>query len=139
MVVARKKKIAAKKKATVAVKEKTSRITTAETDDWRSDMLAEIRSIIKEVVPDAIEEMKWRGVLVWSHGGMICTGESYKAYVKMTFAKGAALPDPHQLFNASLEGNTRRAIDIYEGGKINKAALKALIRAAVTLNLSKKR
>jgi hypothetical protein len=109
-----------------------------ELDDWRGATLARIRALIKQADPEVIEEVKWRGVPVWSHDGIICTGETYKKAVKMTFAKGAALDDPSGLFNASLEGNTRRAIDIHEGDKINEKALKALIRAAVDLNTSKK-
>lgn len=105
--------------------------------DWRGEMLARLRALIKDADPDVVEELKWRGVPVWSHDGIICTGETYKAVVKMTFAKGAALKDPAGLFNSSLEGSTRRAIDIREGDKINEKALKALIRAAVTLNASK--
>lgn len=108
-----------------------------ELGDWRGQMLARIRALIKEADPEIVEEWKWRGVPVWEHDGIICTGETYKAVVKMTFAKGAALKDPKNLFNSSLEGNTRRAIDIREGEKINEAALKALIREAVTLNKSK--
>ena len=107
--------------------------------DWRGEMLARIRRLIKEADPDVIEEWKWRGVPVWEHDGIICTGETYKAVVKTTFAKGASLDDPSGLFNASLEGNMRRAIDFREGDKINEKALKALIRAAVTLNASKKK
>lgn len=109
----------------------------AELGDWRGQTLARIRTIIKAADPAIVEEWKWRGVPVWSLGGIICTGETYKKVVKMTFAKGASLPDPAGLFNSSLEGNTRRAIDIPEGGKINEKALKALIRAAVELNSSK--
>ena len=105
--------------------------------DWRGEMLARLRALIKEADPDVVEEWKWRGVPVWSHDGIICTGETYKAVVKLTFAKGAALKDPAGLFNSSLEGNTRRAIDFREGEKVNEKALKALIRAAVTLNSSK--
>jgi hypothetical protein len=108
-----------------------------ELDDWRGKMLGRLRALVKEADPDVVEEWKWRGVPVWSHDGIICTGETYKAVVKMTFAKGAALKDPSGIFNSSLEGNTRRAIDFREGEKINEAALKALIRAAVTLNKSK--
>jgi hypothetical protein len=104
--------------------------------DWRGETLARIRSIIKQAAPKVVEEWKWRGVPVWEHDGIICTGETYKAVVKMTFAKGAALDDPSGLFNSSLEGNVRRAIDIQEGDKINEKALKALIRAAVELNVS---
>jgi hypothetical protein len=105
--------------------------------DWRGETLARIRAIIKQADPDVVEEVKWRGVPVWSHAGIICTGETYKAAVKMTFAKGAALADPSGLFNASLDGNVRRAIDIHEGEKINEKALKALIREAVALNTAK--
>jgi hypothetical protein len=108
-----------------------------ELDDWRGEMLGRIRGLIKEADPDVVEEWKWRGVPVWEHDGIICTGETYKAVVKMTFAKGAALHDPAGLFNSSLEGNVRRAIDFQEGAKINEKALKALIRAAVELNTSK--
>jgi hypothetical protein len=105
-----------------------------ELGDWRGEKLAHIRKLIKEADPDVVEEWKWRGVPVWYHAGMICTGETHKNVVKMTFAKGASLPDPSGLFNASLDGNTRRAIDIREGDKINEKALKALIRAAIALN-----
>ena len=108
-----------------------------ELGDWRGEMLARLRTLIKEAVPDVVEEWKWRGVPVWYRDGMICTGETYKKAVKMTFAKGAALDDPSSLFNASLEGNTRRAIDFHEGAAIDEAALKALIRAAVALNASR--
>ncbi len=108
-----------------------------ELGDWRGETLARIRKLIKEADPEMVEEWKWRGVPVWEHGGIICTGESYKALVKLTFAKGAALEDPSKLFNSSLDGNVRRAIDISEGEKINEKALKALIREAVTLNTSK--
>ena len=107
--------------------------------DWRGEMLARLRGLIKQAVPDVVEEWKWRGVPVWYRDGMICTGETYKTIVKMTFAKGAALKDPSGLFNSSLDGNTRRAIDFHEGEKINEKALKALVRAAVTLNTSKAR
>lgn len=107
-----------------------------ELDDWRGETLARIRKLVKEADPDVVEEWKWRGVPVWYHDGMVCTGEAYKNMVKMTFAKGASLQDPSGLFNSSLDGNTRRAIDIYEGDKINEKALKALIRAAVALNTS---
>jgi hypothetical protein len=110
-----------------------------ELGDWRGEMLARLRALIKQADPDVVEEWKWRGVPVWSHDGLICTGETYKSVVKMTFAKGAALKDPSRLFNSSLEGNVRRAIDFHEGETINEAALKALIRAAVTLNTSKAR
>jgi hypothetical protein len=105
-----------------------------ELSDWRGDTLARIRTIMKQADPEVIEEWKWRGVPVWSHAGIICTGETYKNVVKMTFAKGASLDDPSGLFNSSLEGNTRRAIDFHEGDKIDEKALKALIRAAVALN-----
>ena len=108
-----------------------------ELNDWRGETLARVRSLIKEADPEAIEEWKWRGVPVWSHAGILCTGETYKTAVELTFAKGAALEDPTGLFNSSLEGNTRRAIDIHEGDAIDAAALKALIRAAVALNTSK--
>ena len=108
-----------------------------ELGDWRGEMLKQIRGLIKEADPDVVEEWKWRGVPVWEHDGIICTGETYKAVVKMTFAKGAALDDPAGLFNSSLEGNVRRAIDFHEGEKINEKALKTLIRAAVALNASK--
>jgi len=116
-----------------------------ELNDWRGKTLARVRTIIKEADPDVVEEVKWRkpsnsmrGVPVWEHEGIICTGETYKNAVKMTFARGASLPDPSRLFNSSLEGNMRRAIDIHEGDKINEKALKTLIRAAVTLNKSKR-
>ena len=108
-----------------------------ELGDWRGKMLGRLRALVKEADPSVVEEWKWRGVPVWSHDGLICTGETYKTVVKMTFAKGAALKDPSRLFNSSLEGNTRRAIDFHEGDKIDEAALKTLIRAAVTLNKSK--
>jgi len=110
-----------------------------ELGDWRGAMLARVRALIREADPEVVEEWKWRGVPVWSHAGIICTGETYKAVVKMTFAKGASLEDPSGLFNSSLEGNTRRAIDIHEGDKINEKALKALIRNAVALNTAKKK
>jgi hypothetical protein len=109
-----------------------------ELNDWRGETLARIRALIRQADPDVVEEWKWRGVPVWSHAGIICTGETYKNVVKMTFAKGAALEDPAGLFNASLEGNTRRAIDFHEGDKIDEKALKALIRAAVSLNTQKR-
>ena len=108
-----------------------------ELGDWRGDMLGRLRRLIKEADPDVVEEWKWRGVPVWSHAGLICIGETYKSVVKMTFAKGASLDDPSGLFNSSLDGNTRRAIDFREGEKINEEALKTLVRAAVTLNKSK--
>ncbi|MES1172331.1 MAG: DUF1801 domain-containing protein [Bacteroidota bacterium] len=111
----------------------------AELGDWRGETLGRIRAIIKQADPDVVEEWKWMGTPVWSHAGIICTGESYKKVVKMTFAKGASLADPARLFNSSLEGNTRRAIDIEEGEKINAPALKALIRAAVALNVTPKK
>jgi hypothetical protein len=107
-----------------------------ELSDWRGETLARVRTLIKQADPDVVEEWKWRGVPVWSHAGIICTGETYKNVVKMTFAKGASLEDPSGLFNASLEGNTRRAIDIHRGDTIDEEALKALIRAAVALNTS---
>ena len=107
-----------------------------ELSDWRGEMLARVRMLINQAVPDVVEEWKWRGVPVWSHAGIICTGETYKHAVKMTFAKGASLEDPSGLFNSSLEGNTRRAIDFHEGNKIDEKALEALIRAAVALNTS---
>jgi hypothetical protein len=110
-----------------------------ELGDWRGAMLSRLRTLVKEADTEVVEEWKWRGVPVWEHDGMICTGETYKSIVKMTFAKGAALKDPSGLFNSSLEGNTRRAIDFHEGEKINEKALKALVRAAVTLNTSKAR
>jgi hypothetical protein len=109
-----------------------------ELGDWRGETLARVRSLIKQADPEVVEEWKWRGVPVWSHAGIICTGETYKAVVKMTFAKGASLEDPSGLFNASLEGNTRRAIDLHEGDRIDEKALKALIRAAVARNTRKK-
>jgi len=101
---------------------------------WRGETLARMRTLILEAEPEAIEEWKWRGTPVWSHNGIICTGESYKAVVKLTFAKGASLPDPKGIFNSSLEGNTRRAIDIHEGEKVDAKAFKALVKAAVELN-----
>jgi hypothetical protein len=110
-----------------------------ELGDWRGEMLARVRKVIKQAVPDVVEEWKWRGVPVWEYAGIICTGETYKAVVKMTFAKGASLDDPSGLFNSSLDGNTRRAIDIHEGDKLDEKALKALIRAAVALNTSTKK
>ena len=108
-----------------------------ELSDWRGETLVRVRNLIRQADPEVVEEWKWRGVPVWSHDGLICTGETYKNVVKMTFAKGAALKDPSRLFNSSLDGNTRRAIDFHEGEKINEEALKTLIRAAVTLNKSK--
>ena len=136
------------KKATTTVKKKSSskeegdspsRLIDArinELSDWRGETLARVRTLIKQADPEVVEEWKWRGVPVWSHAGIICTGETYKNVVKMTFAKGAALEDPSGLFNSSLEGNTRRAIDLHEGDRIDEKALKALIRAAVALNTS---
>jgi hypothetical protein len=105
-----------------------------ELGDWRGEMLARLRALIKDVDPDVVEEWKWRGVPTWYHDGIICTGETYKSVVKATFAKGASLKDPSHLFTSSLEGNVRRAIDFHEGEKVNERALKALIRAAVALN-----
>jgi len=110
-----------------------------ELGDWRGKMLGRIRALMREADPEVVEEWKWRGVPVWSHDGLICTGETYKAVVKMTFARGASLKDPSRLFNSSLEGNTRRAIDFREGDTIDEAALKTLIRAAVTLNKSRQK
>jgi hypothetical protein len=111
----------------------------AELGDWRGETLAHVRALIRQAVPEVVEEWKWRGVPVWYHNGMICTGETYKNVVKLTFAKGAALEDPSGLFNSSLEGNARRAIDIHEGEDMDEDALKALIRAAAALNGSKAR
>src|SRR5579863_10590775 len=127
-----------KKDATKASESPSHRIDARirELGDWRGEMLSKIRTLIKQVDPDVVEEWKWRGVPTWYHDGIICTGETYKNVVKMTFAKGAALDDPKHLFNSSLEGNIRRAIDFHEGEKINATALKALIRAAVALNQS---
>jgi len=105
--------------------------------DWRGETLARVRALIHEAVPEVVEEWKWRGTPVWSHGGILCTGETYKSVVKLTFAKGASLPDPAGLFNSSLEGNTRRAIDIPEGAKLDAAAFKALVQAAAALNGTK--
>lgn len=110
-----------------------------ELGDWRGRMLSRLRTLIRQADPEAIEEWKWRGVPVWSHSGMICTGETYKNIVKLTFAKGASLEDPSGLFNSSLDGNVRRAIDFHEGDKIDEKALQALVRAAVALNASKAR
>ena len=107
-----------------------------ELDDWRGKTLSHVRVLIKQAVPEVVEEWKWRGVPVWYHDGMICTGETYKAVVKLTFAKGASLKDPSRLFNSSLEGNIRRAIDIHEGDEINEDAFKKLVRAAAALNRS---
>ena len=111
----------------------------AELGDWRGKTLSQLRALIKQADPEVVEEWKWRGVPVWSHHGMICTGETYRNVVKMTFAKGAALEDPSGLFNSSLDGNIRRAIDFHEGEKIDETALKALVRAAVELNASRVR
>ena len=108
-----------------------------ELDDWRGEMLGRLRALVKKADPDVVEEWKWRGVPTWEHDGILCTGETYKSVVKMTFAKGASLPDPAGLFNSSLEGNTRRAIDFHEGEKVDAKALQALVRAAVKLNQSK--
>ena len=110
-----------------------------ELGDWRGETLARLRALIREADPEVVETWKWRGVPVWEHGGIICTGESYKAVVKLTFAKGAALDDPSKLFNSSLDGNVRRAIDIHEDDKLDEAAFKKLVRAAVALNKSKAR
>ena len=110
-----------------------------ELSDWRGDVLARIRRLIKQTVPDVVEEWKWRGVPTWEHEGIICTGETYKDKVKLTFAKGASLDDPSGLFNSSLDGNVRRAIDIHEDDKINERALKSLVRAAAALNESSRR
>ena len=110
----------------------------AELGDWRGKALARVRKVIHQADPDVVEEVKWRGVPVWSHDGIVCTGETYKNHVKMTFAQGASLDDPAGLFNSSLDGNTRRAIDLHEGDEIDEAALKALFRAAVALNTAKK-
>lgn len=109
----------------------------AELGDWRGEMLAKVRSVIHDADPEVVEEWKWRGVPTWYHDGIVCTGETYKEVVKMTFAKGASLDDPKRLFNSSLEGNVRRAIDLREGDKVDTRALKALIKAAVALNESK--
>ena len=132
------------KKTTAAIKEakadtSASQLIDArikELTDWRGETLARVRALIKQADPEVVEEWKWRGVPVWSHDGIICTGETYKSAVKLTFAKGASVEDPAGLFNSSLEGTTRRAIDIHEGDKINEKALKALIRAAIALNTS---
>ena len=110
----------------------------AELGDWRGETLARMRKLIKEADPDVVEEWKWMGTPVWSHDGIICTGESYKSVVKLTFAKGASLKDPNRLFNSSLDGNVRRAIDIHEGEEVDATAFKALVRQAVTLNISDK-
>ena len=127
-------------KAPIAVESASVRIDEKikELADWRGKMLARLRKVIHEADPTIVEEWKWRGTPVWSHAGIVCTGETYKSVVKMTFAKGAALPDPAGLFNSSLDGNVRRAIDIHEGEKVDEAALKVLIRAAVALNVTSK-
>jgi hypothetical protein len=125
------------KKSATARSESPSRLIDAkirELDDWRGTMLARVRTLIKQADPGVVEEWKWRGVPVWSHDGLICTGETYKSIVKLTFAKGASLKDPAGLFNSSLAGNTRRAIDLHEGDEIDEVAFKALIRAAAALN-----
>jgi len=130
------------KKSTAAEGDSPSRLIDGrikELQDWRGKTLAHIRALIKQADPEVVEEWKWRGVPVWSHDGIICTGETYKSIVKLTFAKGASLPDPAGLFNSSLEGNTRRAIDIHEGEDIDEAAFKTLIRAAAALDSSKGR
>src|SRR6188768_1961741 len=135
-------KSAVTKKSATTKEESPSKLIDArikELGDWRGRTLAQVRALIKQAVPDVVEEWKWRGVPVWSHDGIICTGETYKSAVKLTFAKGASLKDPRGLFNSSLEGNTRRAIDIHEGVEINADAFKTLIRAAVALNRSKAR
>ena len=124
------KKSVAAESASASIDEKIEKL-----GDWRGKTLAKVRAVIHEADPEIVEEWKWMGTPVWSHGGLVCTGETYKNVVKMTFAKGAALKDPLRLFNSSLEGNVRRAIDIHEGDKVDEAALKALIRAAVALNL----
>ena len=127
------KKPAAAESASALIDERIEKL-----GDWRGKMLAKIRELIHEADPEIVEEWKWMGTPVWSHAGIVCTGETYKSIVKMTFAKGAALKDPAGLFNSSLEGNVRRAIDVHEGDKVNEPALKALIRAAVALNLESK-
>ena len=136
------KKATATKTTAATTEESASRLIDGrikELGDWRGKTLAHVRALIRQAVPDVVEEWKWRGVPVWSHDGIICTGETYKAAVKLTFAKGASLKDPAKLFNSSLEGNTRRAIDIHEGVEINADAFKTLIRAAAALNGSKKK
>jgi len=130
------------KKSTTTEGESPSRLIDArikELDDWRGKTLSRVRALIKQADPDVVEEWKWRGVPVWSHDGQICTGETYKSVVKLTFLKGASLADPSGLFNSSLEGNVRRAIDIHEGDRIDEKALVTLVRAAVALNTSKKK
>jgi hypothetical protein len=136
------KKTAVTKKSVTTTDASASRLIDAkikELGDWRGKTLAAVRALIKQAVPDVVEEVKWRGVPVWSHDGIICTGETYKSAVKLTFAKGASLKDPKKLFNSSLEGNTRRAIDIHEGVEIDAAAFKTLIKAAAELNGAKKK
>ena len=131
-----------KKSATTKGGESPSRLIDArikELDDWRGKTLAHVRALIKQTDPEVVEEWKWRGVPVWSHDGIICTGETYKSVIKLTFAKGASLKDPAKLFNSSLEGNTRRAIDIHEGDDLDEGAFKTLVRAAVALNSAKAR
>jgi hypothetical protein len=130
------------KQSATAKDESPSRLIDArikELDDWRGKMLSDVRALIKQADPEVVEEWKWRGVPVWSHDGLICTGETYKSVVKLTFAKGASLKDPSALFNASLEGNARRAIDLHEGDEIDEDAFKTLIRAAAALNRSSAR
>ncbi|MEA2922223.1 MAG: hypothetical protein QOF07_2186 [Bradyrhizobium sp.] len=130
------------KKSATTQDESPSRLIDArikELDDWRGKMLARVRALIKQADPDVVEEWKWRGVPVWSHDGIICTGETYKSVVKLTFAKGASLKHPSGLFNSSLEGNTRRAIDLHQGDELDEDAFKALIRAAAALNRSRTR
>ena len=130
------------KKSATAKSESPSRLIDArikELDDWRGKMLSRVRALIKQADPEVVEEWKWRGVPVWSHGGIICTGETYKSVVKLTFLKGASLKEPSALFNSSLEGNARRAIDFHEGDEIDEKAFKTLIRAAVALNKSSAR
>jgi hypothetical protein len=129
-----KKKVAQEESASARIDQRIE-----ELGDWRGKMLAKVRKLIQEADPEIVEEWKWMGTPVWSHDGIVCTGESYKSVVKMTFAKGAMLADPSKLFNSSLEGNVRRAIDIREGEKINEAALKRLLKAAVALNLEGKK
>lgn len=131
------KKITEKDAAEIAASDLIDR-KIAELADWRGDMLARIRAVILKADPEVIEEVKWRGVPVWSHAGILCTGETYKNAVKMTFMKGASLEDPASLFNSSLEGNTRRAIDFHDGDVVNEKALAGLIRAALALNLAEK-
>ena len=129
------------KKAVAKKGESPSRLIDArikELDDWRGKMLSHVRALIKQADPEVVEEWKWRGVPVWSHDGLICTGETYKSVVKLTFAKGASLKDPSRLFNSSLEGNVRRAIDLHDGDELDANAFKTLIRAAVALNSSKR-